>query len=87
MYAAAFRGVQSSSFPGASRRVNPGCATAARTSRHCPIAIVNADESDDLISGLVGSFVRGDLFDQIHNAAPKLGVGDARECAGQRQSL
>src|SRR5487761_2149522 len=39
------------------------------------------------ISALVGSFVRGDLFDQLDNAAPKPGVGDAGECAGQRQSL
>ena len=44
-------------------------------------------ETDGLFSALVGTFVRGNLFDQLHNAAPKLGVGDARECAGQRQTL
>src|SRR4051812_11803660 len=38
-------------------------------------------------SALVGSFARGDLFDHLDNAAPELGVGDARERAGQGQSL
>ena len=32
-------------------------------------------------------FARCDLLDQIDDAAPKLGVGDARECAGQRQTF
>src|ERR1700704_2877949 len=36
---------------------------------------------------LVRAFSRGDLFDHIDNAASKLGVGDARERTGQRQTL
>src|SRR5204862_4996603 len=40
-----------------------------------------------LISALVGSFARGDLLDQFDNTAAKLGVGDARECARQRQAF
>src|SRR5271154_6875689 len=40
-----------------------------------------------IASALVGAFARGDLLDHLDNAAPKLGVGDARECAGQRQGL
>src|SRR5579872_6327921 len=36
---------------------------------------------------LVGAFARGDLFDQFDDAAPNLGIGDARERAGQRQAL
>ena len=35
-----------------------------------------------LLSAFVRSFARGDLFDQIDNAASKLGIGDARERAG-----
>src|SRR5260221_14638211 len=44
-------------------------------------------KSPDESSALVRSFARGDLFDQFDDAAPELGVGDARECAGQRQAL
>src|SRR5665213_716718 len=40
-----------------------------------------------LMSALVGAFARGDLLDQVDDAAPELGVGDAREGAGQRQTL
>src|ERR1700687_3370566 len=42
---------------------------------------------NDLNSALVGSFARSDLFDQFDNAAPELGVGDARTSARQRQAL
>src|SRR6266403_733526 len=38
-------------------------------------------------SALVGPFARGDLFHQFDNAAPELGVLDARERAGQRQTF
>jgi hypothetical protein len=31
---------------------------------------------------LIGSFAHGDLLDHLDNAAPKLGVRDARERAG-----
>src|SRR5450759_5436114 len=41
----------------------------------------------DESSTLVGTFARGDLFDQFDDAAPELGVGDARERTGQRQAL
>jgi len=30
-------------------------------------------------SALVGPFTRGDLFDHLDDAAPELGIGDARE--------
>jgi hypothetical protein len=36
-------------------------------------------EMTALFSALVGSFTGGDLFDHLDNAAPELGVGDARE--------
>src|ERR1700726_2969936 len=39
------------------------------------------------ILALVGAFARGDLFGQFDDAAPELGVGDAREGTGQRQAL
>src|ERR1700692_2026532 len=39
------------------------------------------------VLALVGRFARGDLFDQLDNAAPELGVGDARERTGQREAL
>ena len=40
-----------------------------------------------LSSALVGRFARGDLFDQLDNAAPELGVGDARERTGQGEAF
>src|SRR5260370_41757456 len=36
---------------------------------------------------LVRGFTRGDLLDQFDDAAPELGVGDARERTRQRQTL
>src|ERR1700730_14598747 len=38
-------------------------------------------------SALLGRLARGDLFDQIDDAATELGIGDARECARQRQTF
>src|ERR1700722_14627976 len=38
-------------------------------------------------STLVRSLARGDLFDQFDDAAPKFGIGDAREGTRQRQAL
>src|SRR6476660_1646028 len=38
-------------------------------------------------SALVRSFARGDLFDHFDNAAPELGIGNARERARERQTL
>src|SRR6266850_4724415 len=40
-----------------------------------------------LTSALVRSLAHGDLFDHLDNAAPKLGIADARERTGQRQAL
>jgi len=40
-----------------------------------------------LTSALVRSLAHGDLFDHLDNAAPKLGIADARERPGQRQAL
>src|SRR6266566_8706028 len=37
--------------------------------------------------GLLGDLARGDMLDQIDNAAAELGVGDARKRAGQGQSF
>ena len=39
-------------------------------------------EWDGAPSALVGVFARGDLLDQLDDAAPKLGIGDPRERAG-----
>src|SRR3569832_2525736 len=36
---------------------------------------------------LFRTLVGGDLLDQLDDAAPELGIADAREGAGQRQSL
>lgn len=87
MYAAAFRGVQSSSFQGASKASEPRMCNGTAEISTSPGSDRERSEPDGLFSALVGSFVRGNLFDQLHNAASKLGVGDARECAGQRQPL
>jgi hypothetical protein len=38
------------------------------------------------ISRLLGLFAGSDLFDQVDDAAPELGVGDVGEGAGQRQT-
>src|ERR1700728_2042566 len=38
-------------------------------------------------SAFVRSFARGDLLDHLDNAAPKLGIGDAGERAGQREAF
>src|ERR1700730_10901955 len=46
-----------------------------------------APRNETLLSTLVGGFARGDLLDQFDDAAPELGIRDARERAGQRQTL
>jgi hypothetical protein len=38
-------------------------------------------------SALVGGFARGDLVDQLDDAAPQPGIGNARERSRQRQTL
>src|SRR5467141_3165899 len=60
--------------------VIPGCAIfGADPNLEIPGSRSGAPRNDDLFLALVRPFARGDLLDHLDNAAPELGIGNARE--------
>src|SRR6202050_5337601 len=55
--------------------------------RAMPKPVVSRFETEASASALVRNFLGSDLLDKIDDAAPKLGVADARKGAGQRQAF
>jgi hypothetical protein len=62
------------------RRLWPGAAILSQFSG--VNAAISASRNHESRLALIGSFADGDLLDHLDNAAPELGIRDARERAG-----